>query len=241
MLRLNFPTQSSRFFHPLQACWAAVLTMAVFCWMPPASATSVYEMPSLSPDQPVWVVDAADVVSRVNENRLGRDLSQLAEQTGTEVRFVTIRRLDYGDTVDDFAEQLLDRWFPAAADKANQALIVLDSVTNNTAIATGTDVAGLLPPDLATSVTQETMQVPLRNGNKYNQSLVNASDRLVAVLSGNPDPGPPQVESAIQVEGTFTAAEDTDRGNATILVVGFLAAATIIPMATYFAYQIFQS
>lgn len=79
--------------------------------------------------------------------------------------------------------------------------------------------------------------VPLRNGNKYNQALIDASDRLIAVLSGEPDPGPPVVELNIQAEGTFAKAEETDDKNAAIIVLALLAAATIIPMATYFLYQ----
>jgi len=216
------------------------MTLAVYLWAPPAQATGVYEIPPLSSDEPTWVLDTADIISRVNENRLNRDLGELAEKTGNEVRFVTIRRLDYGETVDSFTEQLVDKWFPTAEDKANQTVIVMDSLTNNTAIATGSAAASLLPSGVATSVAQDTMQAPLRSGNKYNQALLDASDRLIAVLSGDPDPGPPEIESTVQVEGTFTAAEDTDQGNATVLVVGFLIAATVIPMATYFAYLMIQ-
>ncbi|MGB3615139.1 MAG: TPM domain-containing protein [Elainellaceae cyanobacterium] len=241
MLRLHLPAKRHGFSQSLRMLLAiAVMTLAVHLWAPPAQATGVYEIPSLGSAEPTRVFDTADVISRVNENRLNRDLDELAEQTGNEVRFVTIRRLDYGETVDSFAEQLADKWFPTAEDKANQTVIVMDSLTNNTAITTGATSASLLLSDMATSVAQETMQAPLRNGNKYNQALLDASDRLIAVLSGETDPGPPEVESAVQVEGTFTAAEDTDRGNATILVVGFLIAATVIPMATYFAYLLIQ-
>lgn len=83
--------------------------------------------------------------------------------------------------------------------------------------------------------------VPLRNGNKYNQAFLDASDRLAAVLSGEADPGPPVVETAIQTEGTFARAEETDDRSATVIVVALLAAATIIPMATYYIYQAIQS
>jgi len=84
------------------------------------------------------------------------------------------------------------------------------------------------------------MTVPLREGNKYNKSFLEASDRLVAVLSGQPDPGPPVVEETVQVEGTFTSAEETDTKNSTIWVVVLLVVATVVPMATYFFYQGFS-
>jgi len=68
---------------------------------------------------------------------------------------------------------------------------------------------------------------------------MSASDRLVAVLSGEADPGPPEEVTSFEIESTFASAEETEenRGNATIIVVGFLIAATVIPMATYYIYQ----
>ncbi|NEQ99301.1 MAG: YgcG family protein [Cyanothece sp. SIO2G6] len=202
----------------------------------PAYATGVYDIPPLPSDGTSWIIDDADIISRANAGQLSRKLSTLAQDTGTEVRFVTIRRLDYGETIDSFANQLFEMWFPTTAEQANQVLVVLDSVTNNSTIRTGPSVKEMMADDIAASVANETIQVPLRQGDKYNQALLDASDRLVAVLSGQPDPGPPVVESTINAESTFTSAEDTDQGNATIIVVGFLAAATIIPMVTYYWY-----
>ncbi len=93
-----------------------------------------------------------------------------------------------------------------------------------------------MPDDIAQSVVSETILIPLREGDKYNQAFLDASDRLVAVLSGKPDPGPPQIAETANLEGTFKKAEETDTGNATIWVIGLLLAATIIPMATYYLY-----
>ena len=202
----------------------------------PAQATGVYNLPALSADNPMWVLDDADIISRANAGQISHELKDLAHQTGNEVRFVTIRRLDYGETIDSFADQLFEKWFPTADAQAHQTVLVLDSLTNTSAIRTGTEVKTVMVDDIATSVANETIQVPLRQGNKYNQAFLDASDRLVAVLSGNPDPGPPVVVSTVSAESTFTSAEDTDQGSATVIVVGFLVAATIIPMLTYYFY-----
>ena len=51
---------------------------------------------------------------------------------------------------------------------------------------------------------------------------------------------PPEVVDNIQVEGTFKKAEETDQGNATVVVVVLLVLATVIPMVTYFWYQGFS-
>ncbi|MBE9050232.1 TPM domain-containing protein [Nostocales cyanobacterium LEGE 11386] len=206
----------------------------------PTSATGVYQIPNLTASDRYWVLDQGEVISRLNEGKISSTLEDLAKQTGNEVRFVTIHRLDYGETPESFTRGLFEKWFPTPEAQSHQTLLVLDTVTNGTAIITGDQVKSLLTDSIAESVATETLGVPLRDGNKYNQAFLDASDRLVTVLSGEPDPGPPQVVDTVQVEGTFTKAEDTDQGNATAWVVGLLIAATIIPMATYYVYQINQ-
>lgn len=202
----------------------------------PASATGVYQMPNLAAGDRTWVIDQAEVLSLVNEGKISSKLEDLAKQTGKEVRMVTIRRLDYGETPASFIQALFEKWFPTSEAQANQTLLMIDTLTNGTAIVSGDQVKSLMTDKIAQSVANETVLVPLREGEKYNQAFLDASDRLVTVLSGQPDPGPPQVAETVPVEGTFKSAEETNSGNATIWVVGLLIAATIIPMATYYLY-----
>ena len=204
----------------------------------PANATGVYQIPNLTPsDAHTWVLDKADVLSRVVKGKINGALDKLASNTGNQVRMVTIYRIDYGETADGFADKLFDKWFPTPEAKAHQTLLLLDSLTNNTAIRTGDAVKSIMSDEIANSVASETVLVPLREGDKYNQALTDASDRLVAVLSGNPDPGAPVVQDKVQVKRTYKTAEETDTGNSTILVVVLLIAATVIPMATWWFYQ----
>lgn len=207
-----------------------------------AHATGVYNFP-LRVDESTWIVDEAEILSRLNEGKISEQLEELAKITGNEVRFVTIHRLDYGETVESFTNKLFEQWFPTPEAQANQTLLVLDNVTNTTAIRTGDAVKAVLSDEIANSVAQETMQVPLRTGNKYNQAFADAGDRLIAVLSGQPDPGAPVLEAAVQTEGTFATAEETkaNASSSTAWVIGLLIAATVIPMATYFLYQVNQS
>jgi uncharacterized protein len=205
----------------------------------PALATGVYEMP-VSAGEGTWVFDKGEVLSRSSESNISSVLDNLAKQTGKEVRFVTFHRLDYGETAASFSSQLFEKWFPTAEEKADRALLVLDTVTNSAAISAGEGVKSLLTDEIAQSVTGETLQVPLREGDKYNEAVTAAASRIATVLSGEPDPGAPKVVDNIQVEGTFKKAEETDRGSATTVVVVLLVLATVIPMVTYFWYQGFS-
>ena len=217
-----------------------LLVLVTQLFAAPASATGVYQMPNQSDINHTWVIDKAEVLSRLSEGMLNKKLDSLAQQTGEEVRLVTVRRLDYGETPTSFAKALFEKWFPTPEAQANQTLLVIDTLSNGIAIRTGSKAKSLLSDQIAESVTTETMLAPLRDGEKYNQAFLDASDRLVAVLSGKPDPGPPQV-AAVQVESTFKKADETKNSNATVWVIGLLLAATIIPMATYYLYQVIQS
>lgn len=204
----------------------------------PAEAVAVFQVPPVAAGDSTWVVDEANLISRINENKISGRLGDLAATSGNEVRLVTIHHFDYGETIQTFTDKLFERWYPTPADQANQTLLVLDEVTKTVGIRVGDQSATVLDPDVATSVAQETVLYPLLEGDKYNQAFLAASDRLVAVLSGKEDPGPPVFDDSFDSEGTFATAEETaeNRGNTTILLVVLLVLATVIPMATYFWY-----
>ncbi len=205
-------------------------------WITPAQAQS-YDLPQVRAGEQTWVIDTANLLSRSNRGKLSKILESLASETGNEFRLVTVRRLDYGETIESFTDKLFQRWFPNSEDQGNQSLLALDSVTNNVALRSGDTAKKLLTEDIASSVVAETVGIPLKEGNKYNQAFLDASDRVVAVLSGQQDPGPPQAKDEVNIESTYATAEETDDRSATIWVVGMLVVATIIPMATYFFYQ----
>ncbi|MFB2645571.1 photosystem II repair protein Psb32 [Raphidiopsis sp. BLCC-F218] len=217
-----------------------LMMVSVTIFATPAIATGVYQIPDLNPN--TWVVDEGDVISRFNEGQITSAFQDLAQKTGKEVRIVTIHRFDYGETPQSFAQALFTKWFPTLETQANQSILVVDTLTNGATIVSGDQVKTLLTDEIATSVTEKTLGIELRSGNKYNQGLLNVRDRLVAVLSGEPDPGPPEEKETIQVEGTFATAEQTNqnKSSSTAWVVGLLVAATVIPMATYYLYQINQ-
>lgn len=235
---LSHISQGRKYLHHLILS-VALMLLATQIFTAPAWATSIYEMPTLAAGDRTWIIDKAEVLSRATEGKISTSLENLATQTSNQVRIVTIRHLDYDETIQSFTNQLFEKWFPTPEAQANQTLLAIDTVTNATAIRTGDKVKSIMPDAIAQSVASETVIVPLKQGDKYNQAFSDASDRLLAVLSGQPDPGPPQLADNIQVEGTFAKAEktETERGSYTIWVVGLLLAATVIPMATYYWYQ----
>ncbi|MBL1210691.1 photosystem II repair protein Psb32 [Geminocystis sp. GBBB08] len=199
-----------------------------------ASATGVYDLPVINSGEDVWVWDNADVISKTTEGELTNQLRDLAKNTGNETRIVVINRLDYDQTIDSLTNELFSTWYPTPEAQNNQTLFVLDTLTNRIALRSGEGLTSLLTPTISESILKETATIPLKNL-QYNQALTDVSDRLVAVLSGKEDPGPPQVKE-LNIDGTFATSEETDDRSATIWMIVLLALATLIPMVTYFWY-----
>jgi uncharacterized protein len=216
-----------------------VALMAWQIYLLPAAATALYEIPTISPGVPTWSIDKAGVLSVATKAKINGAMEKLATDSGKEVRFVTIHRFDYGDNAQTFAAKIFQKWFPSEADQKNQVLILLDDLTNTTGIVTGAGVKEVMSDAIATSIANETMLVPLRTGNKYNQSFADAVDRISTVMTGQPDPGPPVIKEEAVTGSTYLTAEETDanRFSFTTIVIVLLIAATVLPMATWWWYQ----
>ncbi|OKH19720.1 photosystem II repair protein Psb32 [[Limnothrix rosea] IAM M-220] len=214
--------------------WLVSVVLVFGGFVLPAQATGVYDVPYSTPDQPIWLVDQAEAISRANDGRLNRELETLAEKTGKGLHFVAIRRLDYGQTIEEFAEKVFAKWFPTAADGSDEMVIAVDVLTNNVAIALGENLKEKFPEETIKSITEKTVGYPLRKS-AYNQALLEAEERVSAIFAGEADPGPPQI-AEINIESTFTKAEDTKTTSSTIWLIVLLVLATAIPMGTYWWY-----
>ena len=236
MLGFNAARRSLRRFTRSLGLLLAVGLLSMASLAAPALATSVSQIPSVTAGDGTWIVDEAEILSRSSEGQLSSRLKKLEADFGDEVHLVTFRRLDYGDTIESFTEKLFSAWFPTPEEQQNQVVIALDISTNTAAIRAGEETQKRLTEEVATSIAEETMMAPIRKGDQYNQSFLDASDRLIAVLSGEEDPGPPEIIDDMRVEGTFASAEETKESNATVIVIVLLIISTVVPMVTYYAY-----
>jgi uncharacterized protein len=222
--------------------FGSICILALLAWqicLLPAAATALYEIPTISPGVPTWSIDKAGVLSVSTKAKINGAMEKLAADTGKEVRFITIHRFDYGENAQTFTTKIFQKWFPTPAEQQNQALILLDDLTNTTGVATGAGVKEVMSDEIATSIANETMLVPLRGGNRYNQSFSDAVDRLTTVLSGQPDPGPPVIKEEAVAGSNYLTAEETEanRFSFTTIVIVLLIAATVLPMLTWWWYQ----
>jgi uncharacterized protein len=205
-----------------------------------AWALQVSDIPDLAEiktlTEQTWVIDDSEVLSNLTKGAIVSKAEKLAELTGLEIHVVAIRRIDLGQPASEFAAELFDKWFPTAAEKANQILLFIATEEHRTAIQTGAKVKEVLPDRIASSIADETMLYPARKSN-YNQSINEGIARLEAVLKGNPDPGAPLLAVEETETSNYATREETEASSSNVVVIILLILATLLPMATYYWLQ----
>lgn len=198
-----------------------------------ADAASAASYPATLPEQ--RLLDPAAVFSRAAAAEVSKALDGLTADH-VDARLLTVERLDYGLTLQQLGDQLLNRWAPEAAD-GNLLLFLIDAQTNGAAVLASPSLAGELDRDLLRSTARATMAAPLREGGRYRQASLDGINRLRTVLEGGADPGEPTV-AEVEVLGTnVPTREETQSSNAFTWVVVLLVVGTIVPMLTWWVFS----
>ena len=224
--------------HVIRARLSAVLLSAALLFaglaLPAAAwATGAADFPAQPPAS--HVIDEADLLSRAADTELDRRLQEFGGDH-IDARLVTLRRLDYGLSLDALGEQLLERWSAPQGD-SGLLLLLIESQNNSAAVVASADLSGQLPSELLSSTAISTMGLPLREGARYRQASLDALDRLGAVLNGQADPGPPQLQERLPIETNIPTREETASSNALLWVVVLLVVGTLVPMITWWVFS----
>lgn len=216
------------------------LILMLLAPLAPAWAVSARDFPQ---DPPASVViDDADVLSRASRADLEKQLEALRGER-VEARLVTLSRLDYGLSLDQLAQELLQRWSgqdpeanPGAAQDA-QLLVLIDTQTKAAAIAASPSLQRQLPAELLRSTASSTMALPLREGNRYRQASIDGLNRLATVLRGGEDPGEPETAEVAAVPTNIPTREETLNSNGFTWVVVLLVVGSVVPMLTWWVFS----
>lgn len=222
-----------RSFRGLWAAVTAVLLLLPLALPPAALATGLQDFPPSAPSS--RVLDDADLLSRAASSDLEKRLDALTS-SHVDARLVTLRRLDYGLSLDALGQQLIERWDTVAADEP-QLLLLIESQNNSAAVVASPALMDQLPDSLLSSTAISTMGLPLREGARYRQAGLDALDRLEVVLQGGEDPGPPQLEERLPIETNVPTREETQASKAFLWVVVLLVVGTLVPMITWWVFS----
>ncbi|MCL7024535.1 hypothetical protein MKW94_010450 [Papaver nudicaule] len=197
---------------------------------------SEFDILSEGPPTESYCVDDAGVLSRVTKSDLKRLLSDLETRKNIHINFVTVRKLTSKADAFEYADQLLEKWYPSVEQGSNKALVVLVTSQKEGAITGGPDFVKAVGDTILDATVSENLPV-LATEEKYNEAIYSSAKRLVAAIDGLPDPGGPKFNENKR-ESNYKSREETDekRGQFTLVVGGLLVIAFVVPMAQYYAY-----
>ena len=141
--------------------------ICLLLWAPASLAISPAALGGSLPD--ALVIDDADVLSRASRGELEAKLRSFEDQR-VDARLITLRRLDYGISLNSFGEDLLETW---SSPSGNPLLLMLIETSNKrSAVVANQELEAQLPSSLLKSTARTTMTVPLREGDRYRQASV---------------------------------------------------------------------
>lgn len=221
-----------------------LLTLLALAPIDAAMAVSLKDLPSSPPA--AALLDAADVFSRASRGEIEKQLEAFRAER-VDARLITVPRLDYGLSLEQLGQELLQRWSaPATATDPDTAavtnqdpllLVLVDAQTKAAAVVASEPLERQLPPELLRSTARTTMALPLREGNRYRQASIDGLTRLATVLRGGEDPGEPEVASEAVITTNIPSHEETERSNGFTWVVVLLVVGSVVPMLTWWVFS----
>ncbi|KAL0350581.1 UNVERIFIED_CONTAM: hypothetical protein Sradi_4207300 [Sesamum radiatum] len=135
-----------------------------------SALASEFDVLNEGPPKESYVVDDAGVLSRVTKSDLKRLLSDLGSRKGYHINVVTVRKLTSKADAFEYADQVLECWYPTVEECNKKGIVVLITSQKEAAVTV-----------LATE-------------EKYNEAVFSSAKRLVAAIDGLPGPDGPQAK-----------------------------------------------
>lgn len=195
-----------------------------------ASTAAHADIPMELPSSVLY--DEAAVVQRGSEQLFTKAMENVKKNDGYSVRFVLAKSIPYGESPDDFAKDLYDQWQLGPSD----VLFVASPKLARAGVFIGEDAKSRLTPEIAQSICNDTYAVKAGQ-ESYGSALLDVSNRLIPVLGGGEDPGPPDLAAKEVVQTYKTKAETSNEKQKYITVVGaVLVIAFVAPLVQTYWY-----
>eukprot|EP00898_Chlorokybus_atmophyticus_P001678 jgi/Chlat1/2510/Chrsp175S02374 len=183
-----------------------------------------------------YIIDDARVVNRTSAKELNEKLASLEKETGYRVNIVTVRKLEFSADAVDFADRVLEKWYPTPELGDKKSVLLLVTTAKEGALTGGPSFNDAVGDTLSDSIGTD--NIPIYSADeKYNEALISSVKRIAAKLEGQADPGAPIKNDARPASNFKTKEETTEkRGQFSSVVIGLLVISFIVPMVQYYAY-----
>ncbi|CAM0955600.1 unnamed protein product [Alopecurus aequalis] len=162
---------------------AAALSLAITLAPAPAPvAASEFDVLNDGPPADTYVVDDAGVLSRVTKSDLKRLARDLEARKNIRINFVTVRKLTSKADAFEYADQVLEKWYPSVETGSNKGIVVLVTSQKEGAITGGPDFVKAVGDAILDATVSENLpgtqlfvtSFPFQSANAKLTSSVNA-------------------------------------------------------------------
>lgn len=194
----------------------AALAAATLCALPPAWSAVPPQAPRTA------LFDETATIPKGSVSLIEKAASSILRDDDVRLRFAFVRNVPYGESVNDYAKELATQWGLGDRD----VLFVASPKLARAGAFVGVGVG--LDGGIVKSVSDETFA--LKAGEEqYGGAWLDVCNRLIVVLGGGEDPGPPDLAGKEAV-GTFKTKKQTESGKSkyitaviVVLVIAFVA------------------
>ncbi|KAL8471956.1 hypothetical protein ACS0TY_029263 [Phlomoides rotata] len=141
-VKQSFHTPTSWINNVHQGLAALAISLALNFSLPAlidSAFASEFDVLNDGPPKESFVLDDAGVLSRVTRNDLKRLLTDLESRKGFHINVVTVRKLTSKADAFEYADQVLERWYPTLEEGSNKGILVLVTSQKEGAITGGPD------------------------------------------------------------------------------------------------------
>jgi uncharacterized protein len=175
--------------------------------------TAQAAFPDTAPD--TLFFDEAGVVGKSSASLAAKGLASVQTRTGFNVFFVLPKSVPYGESPADYAKELFQTWNGGEKD----VIVVGGTKVARAGVYAGAEAAKFVTADIAESIGTETYAQ--RAGEEaYGSAVLAVNNRIIPVLSGEADPGPPAIANTERVATFKTKAETNAQRGKYIKIVG---------------------
>ncbi|AFZ13894.1 protein of unknown function DUF477 [Crinalium epipsammum PCC 9333] len=162
--------------------YAGFLSLAVSSFALPSLGVNVEAVPNPRKVNSGWVTDMGNILSQPTESKINQLVSELEEQTGTEIAVVTVPDTKPSATPKQFATALFNRWGIGKKGEDNGVLLLISKGERRVEIETGYGIEAILPDAKVGNIISKEITPHFKQGD-YNGGALAGTKALVENLN----------------------------------------------------------